>query len=176
MNDIPVLQTARLRLRPHAKSDYQSSCAMWADPVVTRFIGGRASTPLQTWQRMLAYAGHWKFMHYGYWAIEEQSTQQFIGEMGFADFKRDIAASMQNVPEIGFAFASSVHGKGYATEALQAVLAWGDEHLPSKRTVALVNQENAVSRRLLEKNGYRTFEHAAFGDAPVLFMERLPWN
>lgn len=145
---------------------------MWADPLVVQFIGGRASSSQQTWQRMLTYAGHWKFMHYGYWAIEEKSTQTFIGEIGFADFKRDIAASMQNVPEIGFALVSSTHRKGYATEALAAVLAWGDEHLPLKRTVALVNEANAISQRLLEKNGYRVFEHATFGDAPVLFMER----
>lgn len=145
---------------------------MWADPLVTRFIGGRASTPPQTWQRVLAYAGHWKFMHFGYWAIEEKSTGQFIGEIGFADFKRDIAPSMQNVPEIGFALASRAHGKGYASEAVLAVLAWGDEHLPSKRTVALVSVENAASRHILENSGYRTFEETRFADAPVLFMER----
>lgn len=173
MSEIPVLETERLRLRPHRKSDYESCCAMWADPLVTRFIGGRASTPQQTWQRMLTYAGHWKFMHYGYWAIEEKSSENFAGEIGFADFKRDIAPAMQNVPEIGFALVSSLHGKGYASEAVRRILEWGDEHLPSKRTVALVSDGNAASQHILEKNGYRAFERTAFGEAPVLFMERV---
>ncbi len=176
MSEIPVLETPRLVLRAHRATDYAACCAMWADPLVTRFIGGRASTPQQTWQRMLAYAGHWAFMAYGYWAIEEKISQDFAGEIGFADFKREIAASMQNTPEIGFAIVSSAHGKGYASEALRAVLEWGDARLPSKRTVALVNDENTISQHLLRRSGYRIFEHSMFGDAPVVFMERLPWD
>jgi RimJ/RimL family protein N-acetyltransferase len=111
-------------------------------------------------------------MGYGYWAVEEKSSGAFVGEIGFADFKRDIAPSMQNVPEVGFAFVSRVHGIGYATEALRAVLAWGDEHLPSRRTVALVNEQNAASIHVLEKYGYAIFEHASFGDVAVVFMQR----
>ena len=113
-------------------------------------------------------------MAYGYWAIEDERSAGFIGEIGFADFKRDIAKSMQDVPEIGFALKSSVHGQGYATEALGAVLAWADKNLPSRRTVALVNQDNVASIHVLEKYAYRIFERTTFGDASVALMERLP--
>lgn len=145
---------------------------MWADPQVTRFIGGRASTPQQTWSRLLMYLGHWKALGYGYWVIEEKATGAFTGEIGFADFKRDIAPVMQKVPEVGFALASRAHGRGYATEALRAAQIWGDAHLPSKRTVALVNDENAASLHILEKAGYREFQRTNFNDSPVVFLER----
>ena len=172
MQEIPVLHTDRLTLRPHAGEDYEAECAMWADPAVVRFIGGKPSTRQQTWSRLLTYMGHWAAMKYGYWAIEERQSGRFIGDIGFADFKRDIAPAMQNVPEFGFALASPAHGKGYASEAVRAALAWGDAHLPSTRTVCLVNDENAASLHILEKAGYRVFERAAFNGTPVLFLER----
>ncbi len=125
----PVLTTARLRLRPHVLADYDAACAMWADPIVTQFIGGKPSTPQQTWARLLTYVGHWQVLGFGYWAIESKATGVFIGEIGFADFHRDIIPAMRGVPELGFALASSEHGNGYATEAVGAVLSWGDEHL-----------------------------------------------
>jgi hypothetical protein len=76
---------------------------MWADPAVTRFIGGVPSTKQQTWSRLLAYVGHWPIMGFGYWAIEERTTGEFAGEIGFADFKRDTIPAMKDVPELGFA-------------------------------------------------------------------------
>lgn len=172
MTAIPPLETTHLRLRAHTVADFDACSAMWADPNVVRYIGGKPSTPSQTWQRILTYMGLWKALSYGYWAIEEKRTGKFIGEIGFADFKRDIAASMREVPEIGFALASDAHGKGYATQALRAVLDWGDAHLPSKRTVALVSEGNAVSLHMLQQAGYAIFDKAEFNGSPVLFLER----
>lgn len=169
----PEIHTERLTLRAHRREDYEPECAMWCDPAVVRFIGGVPSKPQQTWSRLLNYLGHWTAMQYGYWAIEEKSTGAFIGEIGFADFKRDITPAMQNVPELGFALVSSAHGKRYATEALAAVLAWGDAHLPSKRSVCMVNEENAASQHIVEKAGYRNFERSTFNGSTVLFFERI---
>ncbi|HEY5340308.1 MAG TPA: GNAT family N-acetyltransferase [Candidatus Aquilonibacter sp.] len=104
--------------------------------------------------------------------IEERDSGAFVGEIGFADFKRDIVPAMQNVPELGFALVSAKHGKGYAREAVHAVLGWSDRHLPSARTVALSNEENAASLRVLQTSGYRIFDRAAFNGTPVLFFER----
>ena len=115
---------------------------MWSDPVVTRYIGGKPSTEQQTWSRLLGYAGHWALMGFGYWAIVEKSSGSFAGELGFANFRRDIAASMRDVPELGWALAARFHGKGYASEAVRAAVAWGDV-LRTARTVCLINTGNA---------------------------------
>jgi RimJ/RimL family protein N-acetyltransferase len=170
---IPVLETARLRLRAHRLDDFDASFAMWSDPAVTRYIGGKPSTEQQTWSRLLGYAGHWSLMGFGYWVLEEKSTGRFGGELGFANFRRDIAASMRDVPELGWALASPFHGMGYATEAVRAAVAWGDAHLESARTVCLIDPENLASIRVAQKCGYDVFEHAVFNERPTLFLARL---
>lgn len=167
-----MLETARLRLRPHRADDLDALLAMWSDPVVTRYIGGKPSTEQQTWMRLLGYAGHWSLLGFGYWAVEEKASGAFAGELGFANYKREIAPSMREVPELGWALASHAHGRGFATEAVQAVVAWGDANLRSDRTVCLINVENVASIRVAEKCGYRVFERTAFGERPTLFMER----
>lgn len=169
---VPVIETERLLLRSHGVDDYEACCAMWADPEVTRFIG-QPSTPQQVWSRLLGYVGHWQLKNYGVWVIEEKSTNRFIGEMGFSDFKRDIVAEMRDVPELGFVFVASAHGKGYATEAVRAVTQWGDVHLPSKRTVCLVSDANAASLHVVGKAGYREFGRTTLNDKPVALFERI---
>lgn len=160
-------------MRGHRTGDLRDAAAMWSDPLVTRFIGGKASTEQQTWARITGYAGHWRLMGFGYWAITERETGTFAGEIGFADFKRPLKARMRDVPELGFALASRFRGRGYAREALEAVLRWGDVHLDSQRTVALVVPENAASAALLERFGYASFGTAEVNGAVVSLMERL---
>jgi RimJ/RimL family protein N-acetyltransferase len=172
MSSVPVIETNRLRLRGHRYGDLSHCVAMWADPNVTQFIGGKPSTEQQTWARLLSYIGHWSLMGFGYWVIEERDTASFVGEIGFADFKRDIDPAMREGPEIGFALAPAHHGKGYATESVRAILAWGDARLPSRKTVCMISPENLASLRVAAKCGYEIFEHSTFNGSPVLFLAR----
>lgn len=143
---------------------------MWADPAVTRYIGGKPSTTQETWFRILRYAGLWSILGYGYWVIEEKSSGRFIGEVGFADFKRDIKPSLDGSPEIGWALIPSAHGQGYATEAVRAALKWSDAHVPAARTVCMISLENAPSIHVAEKAGYREFARTEnFNDSTPLF-------
>jgi RimJ/RimL family protein N-acetyltransferase len=146
---------------------------MWSDSEVVRHISGIPSTRSQTWIRLLSYVGHWAELGFGYWAIEETATKRFVGEAGFADFKRDIVPSMQGVPELGYVLAPWCHGKGYATQAVRAVLDWGDEHFSDPRTVCMIAPENLASIRVAEKCGYQIFERSTFAGGPALFLERL---
>jgi RimJ/RimL family protein N-acetyltransferase len=145
---------------------------MWADPAVTRYIGGNPSTEQQTWSRMLAYAGLWAYLGFGYWAIEEKASGTFAGDLGFADFHRDISPAMKGVPELGWALATRMHGRGYATEAVRAALAWGDASLEASRTVCLIDPENAASIAVARKCGYGEFERAPFAGRQAIFFER----
>jgi RimJ/RimL family protein N-acetyltransferase len=171
-NAIPIVETSRLRLRGHRKDDLAACVAMWGDPIVTKYINGRPSTVQQTWSRLLTYVGHWNLMGFGYWAIEEKSSGDFVGEAGLADFKRDIAASMKGSPELGFALVPRVHGKGYATEAVRGVLSWADVNIAQPRSVCLVNPQNVASRHVAEKCGYEVFEDSPYNGQPVLFLSR----
>jgi RimJ/RimL family protein N-acetyltransferase len=145
---------------------------MWSDPVVTRFLGGKPSSPQQSWARLLGYVGHWCVLHFGYWAIEEKATNSFIGEIGFADFKREIVPSLRNLPELGFALIPRAHDKGFATEAARAVVAWGDDRFAWTRTFCLINPENVASQRVVAKLAYEIFERGTFNERPTLFLAR----
>lgn len=171
---IPEIVTNRLRLRPHRLEDFAASAAMWADAAVTRFIGGRPLSQEEAWARFLRYAGHWSLTGFGYWAIEESASGDFVGEVGFADYKREIQPSIQNIPELGWVFVPRVHGRGYATEAVGAALGWGRTHLSSPSTVCLIHPANLASIRVAEKCGFRKYHDAIYKNEPTLLFAREP--
>src|ERR1051325_287394 len=94
MSAVPVIDTARLTLRGHRPDDFTAVAALWTDPGVIRFIGGRAFSAEGAWAKRLRDAGLWSLLGFGYWAIEENATGDFVGELGFADFKRDLVPSL----------------------------------------------------------------------------------
>jgi RimJ/RimL family protein N-acetyltransferase len=168
----PVIETSRLILRAHHKNDFSAMLSMWSNDQVVRFIGGKPSTRQQTWARLLGYAGHWKLMGFGFWAVEEKSSGNFIGELGFADFKRDLTPSIEGIPELGWALIPEVHGRGYATEALSAALDWGKASLSSPTSVCIISPENTPSLRVAEKIGFRQTAETTYNDSPTLLFSR----
>jgi RimJ/RimL family protein N-acetyltransferase len=168
-----ALETDRLKLRLHRPDDFAACAAMWADPAVTRYIGGKPLTEEEVWARLLRYAGHWLWLGFGYWAIEEKATGHFVGELGFADFHRDIQPSFRGIPELGWVLAAAAHGKGYATEAVRAAVAWGDDHFHGGRTVCLIHPENLASMRVAEKCRYQEFHRTIYKNHPAVLFERL---
>ena len=171
----PPLDTPRLTLRGHVRDDFDECFAMWSDPAVTRHISGRPSTREEAWARLLRYVGHWGVVGYGYWVVRERESGAWVGEVGFANFQRDMTPPLGDSPESGWVIAPRLHGKGYATEALAAMLAWGDQQLPAKRTVCMIAPANAPSLRVAEKCGYQRFGDAVYkGEASLLFERRRP--
>ena len=77
----PPIETPRLSLRGHTIEDFADSAAMWGDPNVTRFIGGRPFSEEEVWSRLLRYAGHWALKGFGYWVVRERSSGRFVGEV-----------------------------------------------------------------------------------------------
>jgi RimJ/RimL family protein N-acetyltransferase len=169
---VPILETERLRLRGHGMQDFLHSAAMWADAKVTEHIGGRPVTEEESWTRFLRYAGHWSVMGFGYWVVEEKASGNFLGEVGFADYKRDIEPSLKGVPEIGWVLASHAHSKGFATEAVRGAVAWGDKRFQFARTVCIIAPENLQSVRVAEKCGYKEFQRGTYKGQPALMFER----
>jgi len=169
---VPALETERLRLRGHSLDDFAACAAMWADPIVTRHTTGKPQTPEEVWARMLRYVGHWALLGFGFWAVEEKASGEFVGELGFADFKRGIEPSLKDMPEVGWILASRVHGKGYATEAMHAATAWGDLHFGPVRTACLIHPENVASIRLAQKFGYCEYARSVYKEHEVIMLAR----
>ena len=172
--EIPILETERLTLRAHRVEDFTDCAAMWADPNVTRYLRDKPFTEEESWTRFLRYLGHWMVFGFGYWVASEKVAGKFVGELGFADYKREIEPSLKGVPEIGWVFDSHAHGKGYATEAARAVTAWGDSHFGLVQTACLIDPENAASLRVAEKLGYREFRKTTYHGHPTTMFLRKP--
>lgn len=169
---VPALETGRLTLRGHTPADFAECAAMWGDPRVTEYIGGRPSTAEEVWTRILRYAGMWALLGFGYWVVRERETGRFVGEVGLADFRREITPPL-DAPEAGWVLAPWAHGRGFATEALNAAFSWADAHLPAPRTVCMIAPGNAASLRVAQKLGFREFARTAFKGDDTLLFERL---
>lgn len=172
---IPILESARLRLRGHRADDYENSAALWGDAEVTRHIGGRPLSREEVWGRLLRYAGTWVWMGYGYWVVEEKSTGKFVGEVGFANLQRVVQPPLENVPELGWVLTRAFHGRGYATEAVQTATAWGDRIFDSPRTTCIIDPENARSIRVAQRCGFSESHQATYkGESVIVFTRETP--
>ena len=169
---VPVIETPRLVLRGHRLDDFDAHAALWADPVVTRFIGGLPQTREQAWVRLLRHMGMWQAMGFGFWAVTDKQTGRLLGEAGFHDLKRDLTPSLEGTLETGWGFVPDVHGKGIATETVSAVIAWGEANLPGVRMTCLIDPANTASLRVAEKNGFREVARTTYHGAPTILFER----
>lgn len=166
----PIIETDRLVLRAHTADDFAPCCTLWADPGVTRFIGGRPSTPEEVWSRILRYAGLWQLLGYGYFLAIERQAGSVVGEFGLADFRRDITPPFGSTPEAGWAMRPQFHGNGLASEALAAILSWADRTVP--RTVCMIDPANTPSIRLAARLGYTQYAQATYKEHPSLLFAR----
>jgi len=157
LTQAPTLETSRLVLRQLTLDDYDALAACWANPETVKYIGGgKPQSPEMSWGRLLRYIGHWQVLGYGCWAICEKEGGQFVGTVGLQNQKRSITPALE-YPEAGWTLIPSACGKGYATEALTAVLAWADTTF-AEPVCCIINDENLPSIRLAEKMGFQ-FKH-----------------
>jgi len=168
----PELETERTLLRPHRLEDFDAYCAMGTDPSVFRFVGGRARTREESWQRLLRHPGMWSLIGFGFWAIEDKASGRFIGEAGFHDLKRAIEPSIEDVPEAGWSLVGAMQGRGLGGEIVRRMLAWADADLKAPRTVCIIDPDNAPSLGVAARCGYREYARTTYSDHATILLER----
>lgn len=88
MPDPPILQTLpietdRLLLSPHRPDDLDAVHRLRGDSRVVRHIAARPLNREEAWSRLLRYAGHWRLLGHGHWAVTERRGGRLVGEVGF---------------------------------------------------------------------------------------------
>jgi RimJ/RimL family protein N-acetyltransferase len=150
-----TLQTARLDLRPLVPSDAPALLALKSDPVVMRY----GSTPpwsdpqvaIDYIQRDLQGMAAGTYVQL---AIIRREDAELIGMCSF--HLLDVQCRRA---ELGYSLVVSAWGRGYANEAVRALLDWGFGHLELNRVEADIDPRNAASARALERLGFTREGH-----------------
>lgn len=149
LTDIPALETGRLSLRGIRAEDIDFVFEGLSDPRVTAFYAVAFPTLEATREQMDWYDEIWRRRSGLWWAICRRDTGEPVGAIGFNNCEAGHRRA-----ELGYWLLPRFWGRGYASEALQAVLAVAFDALRLHRVEAHVEGGNDASCRMLERHGF----------------------
>lgn len=145
MSEVPVLTTPRLILRPRRDADAEALYPVLSDPDVMRWW---SRAPLESLEATRAYLSRDTIGDWRAWFIIPSGDDRAIGWVSTGEKRQG------GVAEIGYILSPAVQGRGFAREAVSAVIdllfAEG-----KRRIFADTDPDNAASNRLLEVLGFR---------------------
>ena len=144
-----LVETERLALRQFTTEDTAFILELLNEPSFLRYIGDKG---VRTLDDALGYLLKGPIDSYarngfGLWLVSLKQDSTPIGMCGLV--KRDTLEH----PDIGFAFLPRYWSRGYAFDAASAVLTWARGALRLPRILAVVQEDNASSIRLLQRLG-----------------------
>ncbi len=146
------IQTPRLTLREWSQEDVPLVHQLLSEPDVARFNTIGIPTSIQVVQDLLQPTLDDRHQpvrkHYGWSMLNSDAT--FVGEIGM-----NLAAARFKSAEIYYSVSSAYWGKGFASEAAQAIVQFAFDHLQLHRLEAGVATFNPGSIRVLEKIGMK---------------------
>ena len=166
----PIIETKRLKLYQVTLNDAPFILSLLNTPLWIKFIGDRGVRTLEEAQnyiqeRIIKSYGNNGF---GMYLIKLKRKNIPIGLSGLV--KRP---TLDDV-DIGYALFDDFTGNGYAFEATKAVYNYGKTALGLKRIVAIVNDDNEKSIKLLEKLGFQFEKMIQSGDDELRFYANIP--
>ncbi|MDB4656061.1 GNAT family N-acetyltransferase [Flavobacteriales bacterium] len=144
----PVIETKRLLLREITLDDKEAMFQLHFHPEVQKYTGEPVIESLEEMEQAIqTRIPNYKKYGYGRWATFLKEEMQFIGWAGLA-----YLPEFDEI-DIGYRFLPEYWGRGYATEASRAILAFGFDKLGLKKIIAIAMKENQASIRVMEKVG-----------------------
>lgn len=150
-------------MRPFSPGDLADLHALYSDPEVMKYIpGGNPRTLDETRDSLEKMMCNFERNDYGMFAVFERKEKRFISRCGLQPLENS------GLIELSYTFVPSAWGKGYATEAAMEVLRaafcdWGLE-----KVVAIAQEENRASTRVMEKIGMQNCGQGRFYDKDVV--------
>ncbi|MGB7537385.1 MAG: GNAT family N-acetyltransferase [Anaerolineales bacterium] len=149
-NPLEILRTRRLILTRLQNAHVPALVALWADPEVTRFMGGpRERGFLVSDLEKTALAPFAE--KYDLWALVEIDSGMVIGHCGLMEKEVEGTSDI----ELIYVLAAAAWGKGYATEIAAALKEYAFHILGLKRLISLIEPGNRRSERVAVKSGMR---------------------
>jgi len=153
--DFEPLATKRLRLRRSRPEDADAISAYRTDPEVHRYQGWERIDPEgvraeieEMATRALGSPGGWVQL-----SVEDRATGQLVGDVGLSP-----ATDEPGVIKVGYTISPAFQGKGYATEAVAALVDYAFDTLGADVVRAYASADNAASIRVAEKVGLTLME------------------
>lgn len=170
--NIPTLTTSRLTLRPIDPADLDAYTTIWDDPDFTRHIGGPVDRH-GMWHNLAANIGCWTLTGVGPWSVVERASGQLVGRAGLWD-----EPGWPGVEAVWF-IGRPWWGRGYATEATRAAVAWVFAQRPDlAEVVSVIRAANTASIRVAERLGmhFVRVEHLHGAEKNVYSISRAVWD
>lgn len=146
-----IVNTERLTLRRFALSDAASMMRNWvSDPAVQNNYGEPAYSTAEEVKALLAkYIAGYNRPNCYRWAVIEKQSGECVGQIAcfLVDVKNEFA-------EIEYCVGTDYQGKGYATEACEAVIKYGFDVIGLHKVQICCRPSNAPSRKVIEKCGF----------------------
>jgi RimJ/RimL family protein N-acetyltransferase len=142
---VTELATHRLRLTPIVEADTDFVLEILNDPGWLANIGDRG---VRTAEQARAYIAD-RFAGKAWWVARDAGSGEPLGVCGVVPTRPGL-----EIPDLGYAFLARHSGRGYATEAAQAVLDHARGALGHARLAAITSLGNTPSQRVLEKLGF----------------------
>lgn len=144
-----AIHTERLRLRAPEDGDAEGVARMFGDFSSARTSGSLPHPyPFEAAQGWIALAGARHRLKQAFTFLMEGAGANVVGQIGV--FRR----TPEQDWEIGYTVAAPFRRRGYAREALTAVLGWADRDLGLARITAGVFEDNEASAKLLAAAGF----------------------
>lgn len=141
-----ICETKRLLIR-----EFRSEDAAW---VPQKEASCEADLVFCRKELLEAYiANQYHFFEYGIWAVTDKKTGTIIGKAGITDLESE--GDREPLREAGYHIFQPYRNKGYAREALKAVLGYGKVVLGFSTLYARIDSSNEKSIRLAESMGFR---------------------
>lgn len=141
-----VLTTDRLVLRELRSDDADALLEVLGDPVAMAYYP--APFDREAVMRWIALSrASYEANGFGLWAVIRRTDGRFLGDCGVILQSVD----RRTIPEVGYHIVRTEQGRGYATEAARACLAWAFDRTDHDTVCSIVHPDNAASRAVAAK-------------------------
>jgi len=142
-----MITTDRLELIRFSEANVEEYIKVMTQPMVSRYLGNGADMTKEVVENLVGqFEADWD-KGYGVFAVKEKASGQVMGHCGIRPLPDERI-------ELLYAYDPSSWGKGYATEAGKAMLAYGKEHFGLTELIGISYPENQGSIGVLKKLGF----------------------
>ena len=177
MTACPTLLTERLVLRPLEESDLDAYTEMLGTPELRRafHLAGPPSRR-EAWLGMAQWRGQWELRGSGQFAVEERASGRFVGRAGLHRPEQDDWPGL----EVGWALHPNWWGRGYATEAGAASLAYAFDVMGVAEVFSVILPENLPSQAMARRLGLALVRERVLSSYPaaphgIWRIDRATW-